>query len=55
VQIHYRENEAAIQEGIVFGLALGVMCVSLLFVYWKQEQARKALQKVDRTEQALAH
>jgi membrane protein CcdC involved in cytochrome C biogenesis len=48
-------TEIATRQGIVFGVALGVVCAWLLFVYWKQEQARKALQKVDRAEQAPAH
>jgi hypothetical protein len=34
-------TEIAGRQGIVYGLALGIMVFWLLFAYWKQEQARK--------------
>jgi hypothetical protein len=36
-------TEIAGRQGLVYGLALGVMAVWLLFAYWKQEQARKEI------------
>jgi hypothetical protein len=40
---HYELNHTKIagRQGIVYGLALGIMVIWLLFAYWKQEQARK--------------
>ena len=39
----YELNHTAIaaRQGLIYGLALGVMAIWLLYAYWKQEQARK--------------
>ena len=34
-------TDIAARQGIIFGLALGVMSAWLLFAYWRQEQAEK--------------
>ena len=38
-----KHTEIAGRQGIVYGLALGIMALWLLFAYWKQEQARKKM------------
>jgi len=42
-QYDLNHTEIASRQNLVYGLALGIMAVWLLFAYWKQEQARKEM------------
>ena len=38
-----KHTAIAARQGLVYGLALGVMAAWLLYAYWRQEQAQKKM------------